>query len=237
MPIVQGNAQGLSPFDALCRAIGLTSASVPVSAANQARPSGLVWDTALLDHIAGGDPAKGAEIAEAVCVACHLANGESADPKTQPSIAGQSARAIYKQLWDIKTGARTSEIMQPISAELSERQMADVAAHYAKMRRRNQDNPEATVVSPAAVRLVLSGDASRALPPCAACHTASAGGPLETPLLVGQYVPYVETQLNAYASGVRSNDRYARMRAIARKLKPEEIVELSVYYNAPLATH
>ena len=237
IPIVQGNAQGRSPFDALCRALGLTAASVPTTATDQARPSNIVWNTAMLDRIAGGDTAKGAEIADAVCVSCHLANGQSVDPAATPSITGQSAKAIYKQLWDLKTSARASEVMKPIAEQLIDREMADVAAYYAALRGRNQNNPEATVVSPATTRLVLTGGASRALPPCAACHAPRAGGPLETPLLVGQYAPYVEAQLKVYANGARKNDLYARMRTIARKLTSEEIADISAYYNAPLAIH
>jgi cytochrome c553 len=62
------------------------------------------------------------------------------------------------------------------------------------------------------------------------------GGPLESPLLVGQYPPYVEAQLKAYVTGERKNDQYARMRVIARKLTAEEIADLPAYCNAPLAT-
>lgn len=234
MPIAQGAAEGLSAYDALCRAIGLTSASVP-AAENSARPSNLSWNASMLARIAAGDAARGAQIAEEVCLSCHFVNGETADRTTQPSISGQSARAIYKQLWDIKTGARVSEIMQPIAAALDEAQMADVAAYYAGLVRRNRNNPEAIAVAASTVDLVLNGDAARALPPCAACHADRAGGPLETPALTGQYYWYTEAQLRAFADGTRRNDRYARMREIARKLTAGEIAELSAYYNAPPA--
>jgi cytochrome c553 len=39
--------------------------------------------------------------------------------------------------------------------------------------------------------------------------------------------------MNAFVDGRRRNDLYARMRVIAGKLTPQEIGELSAYYNAP----
>jgi cytochrome c553 len=234
MPIVSGGAQGLSPFDAICRAIGITSAAVPTPGP-AARASNLVWNAAMLAELAKGDAARGAKIAEDVCASCHFPGGETADPSTQPSIAGQSPRAIYKQLWDLKTGARVSEIMKPIAEQLTDGEMADVAAYYSGQTPRNHNNPDPIAVAPSTVRLVTRGDASRGLAPCAACHAARSGGPLETPNLTGQYFAYTEAQLNAFAAGQRRNDQYARMRTVAAKLTPAEIAELSAYYNAPPA--
>jgi cytochrome c553 len=183
--------------------------------------------------LAAGDPVKGAQVAADVCVACHLPDGETSDPTAIPTIAGQSARAIYKQLRDIKAGIRESEIMRPIADQLDETQMSDLAAFYNALPRRNHNNREDIAVSRTTIALALQGDAARALPACAACHETRAGGPLESPALSGQYPPYLEVQLKAFATGVRRNDLYARMRTIAAKLTPREMSELSAYYNAP----
>ena len=79
----------------------------------------------------------------------------------------------------------------------------------------------------------MRGDPSRTLPPCAACHAAGAGGPLETPGLTGQSPVYVESQLQAFAKGERHNDAFMRMRAIAAKLTPREMILLGAYYTTP----
>lgn len=236
LPVVQGRQEGLDAFAALCRAIGLT-AEPSSAAAAKTTGSTVVFDRETRLLIADGDAAKGAVLAEEVCTACHLANSLVSDPKTMPTITGQSARAIYKQLVDIKLGIRESEIMQPIVEDLDPAEMSDLAAYYAGLRRRNDTNPESPAISQSTIALVEQGDSTRAIPGCASCHDPRAGGPWEAPNLTGQYPPYTEAQLKAYAEGKRRNDVYARMRIIAGKLTAQEIRELSAYYNAPPYPH
>lgn len=231
VPVIEGRSQGLTAFDAICRAIGLTPAvSGPADNGGHA-PSQVAWTPATLADLAGGQVPAGAKLAEDVCQACHLANGMSANPDT-PSMTGQSARAIYKQLHDFKSGARVSAVMGPIVAELSQQQILDAAAFYGQLPRRNSDI-HVGADNPAVTALAVKGDAARALPSCDSCHSIRAGGPLETPMLVGQYSSYMSAQIRAFAEGGRANDLYGRMRAIAAKLTPEEIDGLAHYYNAP----
>lgn len=232
IPVMQGREEGLDVFAALCRAIGLQPAELSRTTA-KTNGSTVAFDGVTLRILAAGEPAKGGEYAADVCAACHLANGETSDPKTMPSISGQSARAIFKQLRDIKAGVRESEIMKPIVDELDDKKMSDLAAYYSGLPKRNHSNPESPAISQSTIALVEKGDTARAIPACAACHGTRSGGPLETPSLTGQYPPYVETQLKAYAEGRRRNDLYGRMRRIAKQLTPQEIGELSAYYNAP----
>jgi cytochrome c553 len=232
VPAMLGRDEGLDVFAALCRAIGLT-AETPARTNMQTAGSAVAMDGKTMALLAAGNAQKGAALAGDVCMACHLADGETSDPATIPSISGQSARAIFKQLRDIKTGARVSEIMKPIAEGLDDQQMSDVAAYFASLARRNARNPETPAISPSALALIQKGDTARALPACEACHADRAGGPWEAPNLTGQYPTYIETQLKAYADGRRRNDLYGRMRTIAQKLTPREIGELSGYYNGP----
>ena len=82
------------------------------------------------------------------------------------------------------------------------------------------------------MRLVELGDPSRNIPPCAACHRAGSGGPIETPILAEQGQEYIALQLKLYASGERHNDVYGRMRVIAARLTQAEINGLAAYYRA-----
>ena len=232
LPAAQGRLEGLDVFAAICRAIGLQSVNT-AALQGQTTGSGVAFDAATRDLLAAGDAERGRTYAADVCSNCHFANGLSSDPATIPTISGQSARALYKQLHDIKTGVRDSEIMKPIVEELDDQQMSDLAAYFSGLPRRNHNNPESIAVSEGTVALILKGDASRNLPACAACHEPRAGGPLETPHLTGQYPDYLETQLRAYADGRRRNDLFGRMRTISAKLTPQEMRELSAYYNAP----
>ena len=82
-------------------------------------------------------------------------------------------------------------------------------------------------------RILLAdlGDPARGLPPCEACHGLSLEGPVETPLLLGQSTPYLEQQLQLFASRQRDNDLFVRMRTIAAELTPAEMRGLAVYYG------
>ncbi len=235
IPVMQGRDEGLDLFSALCRAIGLT-VETPSSVTGQTAGSTVAFDRETSALLAAGNVEKGAALAADVCVSCHLPDGETSDPKaipTIPTITGQSPRAIYKQLRDLRAGTRASDVMKPIAEGLDDQQMSDLAAYFGGLERRNAGNPEVIAISEGTRALIEKGDASRALPACVACHEARAGGPLEAPNLTGQYPPYIEAQLKAYAEGQRRNDLYGRMRIIAKKLTPREIDELSAYYNAP----
>lgn len=94
----------------------------------------LTLATPVLVHAA--DAAAGKAKAEAVCAACHGANGISVSD-TIPNLAGQRAAYIEGQLKAFKSGARkapspTSPVatMAAIAAQLSEDDMANVAAHF-----------------------------------------------------------------------------------------------------------
>ena len=67
-----------------------------------------------------------------VCAACHGANGVSVgDPV--PNLAGQRASYLQAQLKALKDGTRKNPIMNPIAAQLSADDMANVAAYFASL--------------------------------------------------------------------------------------------------------
>lgn len=81
-------------------------------------------------------PAGNAEAAKgkiAMCAGCHgLENYKTAFPYVYhvPKIAGQSPAYIVKALQAYKTGERWHPSMQGIAKQLSEQDMADLAAYY-----------------------------------------------------------------------------------------------------------
>jgi cytochrome c553 len=79
-----------------------------------------------------GDAARGQEKSKA-CVACHGPDGNSASPEF-PKIAGQNYDYLLKSLKDYKSGARKSPVMAPMGANLSTRDMEDLAAFYASQK-------------------------------------------------------------------------------------------------------
>jgi len=232
MPVLEGQTTGLDSFTAICRAfgIGIPAEQNARSSKPSAPASSTAWDSATRNDVRRSDAAAGAALAQDTCAACHMPNGLSADPASVPSTTGLSARAIYKQLHDMKRGERVNEAMKGMLDELTDQNLTDLAAYYSSLPRRNHDIRAYNEVTPNAVVLATKGDVSRALPACEACHNPTAGGPLEVPALTGQYPAYIVTQLQAYAAGTRKNDLYGRMRRIAGKLTPAEI---AAYYDAP----
>ena len=67
------------------------------------------------------------------CAACHGPDGNSTAPDF-PRIAGQHYDYLLKALDDYKTGARKSPIMAPLVANLTRRDVEDLAAYYSSQR-------------------------------------------------------------------------------------------------------
>lgn len=79
-----------------------------------------------------GDPEMGQKLSQP-CVACHGPDGNSASPEF-PKIAGQHYDYLVKALRDYRSGARKNPIMAPQAANLSPRDIEDLAAYYSKQR-------------------------------------------------------------------------------------------------------
>ena len=78
---------------------------------------------------AGGDAARGAELASD-CADCHGADGKG--DEAMPALAGMDAAEHVKKLADFKSGAVESE-MADFVGDLSDQDMADLAAYYATL--------------------------------------------------------------------------------------------------------
>jgi cytochrome c553 len=79
---------------------------------------------------AGGDAARGAELA-VDCADCHGDDGLG--DEDIPAIAGMDAAEHAKALADFKSGAVESEDMGDYVEDLSEQDMADLAAYFATL--------------------------------------------------------------------------------------------------------
>ncbi len=77
---------------------------------------------------AAGDASAGKQKA-AVCSACHGPAGISVNP-LWPSLAGQHAPYLEKQMKAFRDGERTEPTMQPFMTSLTDQDIADLAAHY-----------------------------------------------------------------------------------------------------------
>jgi len=78
---------------------------------------------------ADGDPEAGREKSQ-VCQACHGERGISVDP-TYPHLAGQYADYLEYSLRRYRSGERENVLMNPMSANLTDQDIEDLAAWYA----------------------------------------------------------------------------------------------------------
>lgn len=164
----------------------------------------------------------------ATCGACHGIDGNSVNPEW-PSLAGQHASYIAKQLRLFKSGARASATMAPLAQALSEQDMDDVAAYFSAQSLHGLEAEKSKVAL--GQRIYRGGNSANKVPACLACHGPDGRGnlPANYPAIRGQRAPYVIAQLNAYKSGQRTTDANKIMRDVAASLSADEIAAVASY--------
>jgi cytochrome c553 len=177
--------------------------------------------------IAAGDPTAGKQKSQ-TCAACHGPDGNSVSP-VWPSLAGQGAAYLRKQLLDLRSGERRNDQMSPMAANLSDEDIADLAAYYAGLKPKIGAADPALI--PAGQRIYRAGDAASGLPACMACHgpTGSGNPAAAYPALGGQHAAYTAAQLKAFKAEQRANDAGAVMRTISSKMTNAEIDAVAGY--------
>ena len=80
-------------------------------------------------RVMAADPKAGATKAGS-CAACHMVTGCSVNP-IWPKLANQHEFYLAKQLKDMKSGKRKVPEMMAFLANLSEKDLEDIAAHFA----------------------------------------------------------------------------------------------------------
>ena len=177
---------------------------------------------------AAGDAAAG-QAKAAVCGACHGPDGNSPAPNF-PKLAGQGERYLTKQMHDIKDGKRTVLEMTGLLTNLSDQDLADIAAYYSSQKNTVGAADPALVARGA--ELFRGGKLEEGMPACTGCHSPDGQGnaPAGFPHLGGQHAGYIEKQLTAFREGDRTNDGDTMvMRSIAAKLSNKDIKALASY--------
>jgi cytochrome c553 len=157
------------------------------------------------------------------CQECHGldGNGNGEDGKFA-RLAGQYPAYIAKQLQDFRSGARKHDYMMVMAKSLEEADIADIAAYYGSLpTMRGEPVPADEVV------------ARRLFAACAGCHGAQGkgNGDAAFPVIGGQDVKYLRTQLLAWRSGERKNSPGGAMNDAAKGLTDAEIDALAHYIS------
>lgn len=199
-----------------------------------------------------GDAAAGKEKA-AMCGACHGATGVTPNP-LYPDLAGQKDQYLVKQLADFKSGARTDMMMAPMAANLSEQDMADLAAYFSSQKRASEKvaAPAESAATPATAAAVASkveivtstpakaiyaGDVKAGQEKsvmCASCHGTDGNSVVPMyPKLAGQSANYTAKQLADFKSGERKDPVMAGMVAA---LSEQDMNDLAAYFAVQTPT-
>lgn len=177
-----------------------------------------------------GDPAKAQTIVSQVCTACHGADGNS-PLAMNPSLAGQHAGYLLKQLKEFKSGARSNPVMMGMVANLSDDDMRNLAAYYASQKARPMASKDKDLAAQGA-KLYRGGSLEKGVAACAGCHSPNGAGiPVQYPRLAGQHPDYVLTQLKAFRAEERANDPNKMMRAVSAKLSDKDMAALAEYIS------
>ena len=166
----------------------------------------------------------------ATCAACHGADGNSVTPNW-PSLAGQHASYIVRQLRAFRGGERADVAMKPFADMLAEQDILDVAAYFASQ------TPTPKGADPALVSLgqqiYRGGVPERGIAACIACHgPAGHGNPLAAyPRIGSQHSAYVVKTVGDYAADTRKSDADLNqmMRNVAELLLEDEVHALASY--------
>ena len=184
----------------------------------------------------GADPARGQSVHnEQLCSSCHGTDGIGRSANW-PNLAGQVSGYTYKSLTDYHDWERSiaegGELMGYIVAELTQQDIADLAAFYAAQTPSGAQDVDITEEQHAiADRLHWLGDPDRLIQPCSGCHGGKGEGEFPNyPALAGQYKDYTELQMRLYRAGERHSDVYSRMRLLSAELTDEEIEAIALYY-------
>ena len=166
------------------------------------------------------------------CVACHGADGNSV-ASVYPSIAGQNARYLFRQMQLMRDGVRPPGLMVGQLDERTDAELADLAAYYeAQAPTVGQADPEQALQLGEAI--YRGGLLNKRVSACTACHAPDGSGNALAgfPRLSGQQPDYMIEQLKAYREGMRKTDTEVyegMMRQNAANLTDGEIAAVAHY--------
>lgn len=178
-------------------------------------------------HAAGN--AEAGKNKAAVCFSCHGPNGNSMNP-VWPKLAGQHAEYIAKQLEDFKKGeTRKDPLMAGQVAALTNQDMADLGAYFAKQKVSSAGADESLVKL--GQKIFRAGNKATGVSACMACHgpTGSGNPAAKFPSLKGQHAAYTVKALKDFKSGVRNNDAGKMMRNVTALMTDKEIEAVASY--------
>ncbi|MDB5761257.1 MAG: cytochrome [Herminiimonas sp.] len=167
------------------------------------------------------------------CTACHGKEGRAASDGYYPRIAGKPSGYLYNQLVNFREGRRQYPLMIYMVEHLSDAYLREFAEYFSAQHP-PYPAPQSINVTPAVLErgrmLVTSGDASKDVPACIACHGKTLTGVAPfVPGLLGLPRDYLNAQFGAWKNGARRTAAPDCMAQIAARLNVEDISAASVW--------
>jgi cytochrome c553 len=175
---------------------------------------------------AGAADQSAAELVNERCGACHGVRGQSTSP-IFPSLAGQNAQYIVKQLQDFQSKKRASDTMAPQVVGLTPKNITELAELFAGMPARVGRVSDEDLLAVGRY-IYTKGNTWSGVPPCASCHGANAHGTATLPRLAGQNARYLSSQLQDFNQRARTNDNEV-MHLVASRLTELELKAVTDY--------
>jgi cytochrome c553 len=166
-----------------------------------------------------GNPVHGKAISY-TCLGCHGVEGyRNAYPNYRvPKLVGQHPEYIVAALQEYKGDQRSHVTMHAQASELSDQDMADIAAYFTGPALQPAPVPANAPPAPAAVAV------------CAACHGVTGISVVPNyPNLAGQYPDYLKREIAEYKNGGRKNPIMAGMSVT---IKDSDIDALAAYFSS-----
>jgi cytochrome c553 len=175
------------------------------------------------------------------CSACHGKEGEgSRQNEYFPRIAGKPVGYLYRQLVNFRQGRRTYPQMVYLVRHMSDDYLLEIAQYYEKQKPAFPTPIKPVATSQMLARgeaLVRSGDPSKNIPACAACHgKALTGMQPGIPGIIGLYPDYVVSQLGAWRNGSRVAADPDCMAKIALRMSGPDMNAVAIWLAAQPGT-
>lgn len=167
------------------------------------------------------------------CAACHGKEGRATSAGYFPRIAGKPAGYLYNQLVNFREGRRQYPLMTYMVAHMPDAYLREISQYFSDL---NPPYASAQLVNAAPAvlergrELVMSGDKSKNIPACIACHGERLTGALPAiPSLVGLPRDYLNSQFGAWKNGARKAHAPDCMAQISKQLESEDIGAVSAW--------
>jgi cytochrome c553 len=155
-----------------------------------------------------------------LCAACHGPDGNSVIP-ANPSLAAQPEQSISTQLFQFREGNRKDPQMTPMAANLSNKEMNELAAYFSKQKPTAPTHKTAPENAAAGPKLTQQFN-------CVQCHGPALRGQQHIPRIAGQQYEYVLAQLRKFKAHTRA-DLDGNMTAATEPLTDKDVEILADY--------